>query len=139
VYGGTSKKFPLDDFVAGVVWPRSGVVEAVRFDDIDDDDRPEIVLIIRSVGSGGYLSADAFRYRARSLEFAVSVSDLDKGADPIQALRDKLKAPAERKSSIPSEMLQPSDLSFFEFQIPIRAASIALLDQSSIHNCFNLR
>ena len=91
-YGGASKKFPTDDFVAGLVRPRNGTVEAVKFDDVDGDDKPEIVVIIRSAGSGGYLSADAFRYRNRSLEFTGSVSDLDKKADPIQALRDKLKA-----------------------------------------------
>jgi len=97
VYGGTSKKFPLDDFVAGVVWPRNGIVEAVRFADIDGDDRSEIVVITRAVGSGGYLSADAFRYRARSLEWVVSVAALDKAADPIRALRDKFKVLTETK------------------------------------------
>jgi Periplasmic lysozyme inhibitor of I-type lysozyme len=97
VYGGTSKKFPLDDFVAGVVWPRNGVVEAVRFADIDGDDRSEIVVITRAVGSGGYLSADAFRYRARSLEWVVSVAAFDKAADPIRALRDKFKVLRETK------------------------------------------
>jgi PliI/PliC-like inhibitor of I-type lysozyme len=92
IYGGASKKFPTDDFVAGLVRPRNGTVEAVRFDDIDGDDKPEVVVIIRSAGSGGYVSADAFRYRNRSIEFIGSVSDLDKKTDPIQALRDKLKA-----------------------------------------------
>jgi hypothetical protein len=139
VYGGTSKKFSTEDFVVGLIRPRNGTIEALRFDDIDGDDGPEIVVIMRSVGSGGYLSADAFRYRTRSLEFVISVSDLDKGMDPIWALRDKLKGVAERKSSITPEMLQPSDLSFFEFQTPIRAPSVALLDPSPIYNCFNLR
>jgi hypothetical protein len=97
VYGGTSKKSPTDDFVVGVIRPRNGAVEAVRFDDIDDDDRPEIVVIIRSAGSGGYLSADAFRYRARSLEWVVSVAALDKAVDPIRALRDKFKVLTETK------------------------------------------
>jgi len=96
-FGGTSKQFPLDDFVAGVVWPRNGIVEAVRFADIDGDDRSEIVVITRAVGSGGYLSADAFRYRARSLEWVVSVTALDKAADPIRALRDKFKLLTETK------------------------------------------
>ncbi len=93
VYGGSSKKFPTDDFVAGLIRPRNGTVEAVRFDDIDGDDRPEILVLIRSVGSGGYLSADAFRYRARSLEWVASVSGLDKVADPVQALRSKFNVP----------------------------------------------
>ena len=92
IYGGASKKFPTDDFVAGLVRPRNGTVEAVKFADVDGDDKPEIVVIIRAAGSGGYVSADAFRYRNRSIEFIGSVSDLDKKMDPIQALRDKLKA-----------------------------------------------
>ena len=98
IYSGLSSKFPFDDFVAGIVMPRDGAVEDVKFHDLDGDGRPEVVVIVRSVGSGGYLSADAFRYRTRSLEFAVSVSDLDKRADPIQALRDKLKVPAENRT-----------------------------------------
>jgi hypothetical protein len=76
VYGGASKNSPTDDFVAGVIWSRKGIIEAVRFDDIDGDDKPEIVVITRSVGSGGYLSVDAFRYRGRLLEWVVSASDL---------------------------------------------------------------
>lgn len=91
VYGGSSKKFPLDDFVVGFVRPRNGTVEAVRFADVDGDGRPEIVVIIRAAGSGGYLSADAFRYQTKSLEFVLSVSDLDKRADPMEALRGKFK------------------------------------------------
>jgi len=94
IYSGRSSKFPFDDFIAGIVMRRNGAVEAVKFPDLDGDGKPEVVVIVRAVGSGGYLSADAFRYRNRSLEFAVAVSDLDKRADPIQALRDKLKLPA---------------------------------------------
>jgi hypothetical protein len=93
VYGGASKTSPTDDFIGGIIRPRNGTIEAVKFEAIDGDDGPEIVVIIRSVGSGGYLSADAFRYQSGSLEWILSVSDLDKEADPIQALRDKAAAP----------------------------------------------
>jgi hypothetical protein len=57
------------------------------------------VVIIRSVGSGGYLSADAFRYQSGSLEWILSVLDLDKEADPIQALRAKARSPTNGPSN----------------------------------------
>jgi hypothetical protein len=65
---------------------------------LDGDDNTEIIVVIRSVGSGGYLSADAFRFRAGSLEWVVSVSDLEKEGDTIQALRDKFNVPIESRS-----------------------------------------
>lgn len=125
VYGGSSKQFPLDDFLFGLVRPRNGTVEEVRFHDVDDDGRAEIVVIIRAAGSGGYLSADAFRYRTKSLEFIASVSDLDKGADPIQALRDKLTVTTRRRTSTKS-IRDP------------RLISIAM-DQSPIYTWLTLR
>lgn len=87
VYAGSSKKFPTDDFIAGLIQPRNGTVEAVRFADIDGDDKPEIVVMMSSAGSAGYVSADAFHYESRSLLFVASVANLDRRADPIQALR----------------------------------------------------
>lgn len=90
VYGGSSRKYPLDDFVAGTIRPRKGAVERVLVDTVDHN-AIEIVVVVRSVGTGGYLSADAFRYRAKSLVWVASVKDLDKRADPLVALRDKSK------------------------------------------------
>ena len=98
VYGGAAKKFPTDDFIVGVIRPRNGTIEAVRFESVDGDDSREIVVIMRAVGSGGYVSADAFRYRERSLQWVASVADLDKRLDPIQALRDKIKIDGGRQS-----------------------------------------
>jgi hypothetical protein len=103
VYSGRSNEFPIDEFILGVVRPRNGIVECVRFEDVDGDDRSEILVIICSVGSG-YFPSDAFRYGARSLELIASVADRDKVAEPIRALRDKFKVTAESKSSTPSEM-----------------------------------
>ena len=42
---------------------------------------------VQSAGSGGYLSAEAFRYGKRSLARLGSVSGLAPGADPVAALR----------------------------------------------------
>ena len=86
VYEGGSKKFPTDRFVSGQIRPRNGAIEAVRFADVDGDQNSEIVVVIRSVGSAGYVSADAFRYHLRSLRLVASVSELEPEADPIQEL-----------------------------------------------------
>jgi hypothetical protein len=90
IYGGLSRKYPLDDFIAGAVRPRKGVIERVLVDAVDHN-AIEIVVVIRSVGTGGYLSADFFRYRAKSLVWVASVAGLDKRADPLVALREKSK------------------------------------------------
>ena len=91
IYGGGSSQFPTDDFITGIVRPRDGTIEAVHFIDMDGDNRAVLVVLMRSAGSGGYLAADAFRYRNRSIELIGSVAGIDKAADGIQALRDKLE------------------------------------------------
>jgi hypothetical protein len=91
LYGGAANKFSTDDFIVGVIRPRNGTIEAVRFASVDGDDSREIVVIMRAVGSGGYVSADAFRYSKGSLEWVASVANLDKRSDPVQALRDKIR------------------------------------------------
>jgi hypothetical protein len=90
IYGGSSRKYPLDDFVAGTIRPRSGAIERVLVDSVGGN-AIEMIVVMRSAGTGGYLSADAFRYRAKSLTWVASVAGLDKGADPLVALRNKSK------------------------------------------------
>ncbi|HEY7165983.1 MAG TPA: PliI family lysozyme inhibitor of I-type lysozyme [Candidatus Binatia bacterium] len=99
VYGGKSKKFPTDDFITGVIRPRNGRVEDVKFEDVDNDGKRDIIVIIRSAGSGGYISADAFHYEKRELELIGSVSDLDKNTDPVQGLRDKLRLLSKNRTA----------------------------------------
>jgi PliI/PliC-like inhibitor of I-type lysozyme/VCBS repeat protein len=94
IYKKRSGKFPTDEFIAGIVRPRNGTIEAVQFADVDGDGRPDVAVLMRSAGSGGYLAADAFRYSHRSLELIGSVAGLGKAADVIAALRDQLKSPA---------------------------------------------
>jgi hypothetical protein len=88
IYGGSSQKYPLDDFVTGTIRPRDGAIERIKVDSIGSGNQVEIIVVIRSVGTGGYLSADAFRYRAKSLVLVASVAGLDKRADPTVALRE---------------------------------------------------
>ena len=81
---------PGDDttfFVTGVIRERDGTIEKVELADIDGDGKPEIIVTVRCVGTGSYLSADAFAFEKKRLWLRASVADLAKDADPIAALK----------------------------------------------------
>jgi len=80
-------EYPTDYFLYGTIRPREGNIETVTIQDINGNGIEEIVVIIRSVGTGGYLSADAFQCQSKQLKLIASVSDLEKIADPIKALK----------------------------------------------------
>ncbi|MFM8939687.1 MAG: PliI family lysozyme inhibitor of I-type lysozyme [Phenylobacterium sp.] len=86
LYKAGDPSFPYDAFIAGAVRPRDGTLEALNFADIDRDGRPEVIVVARSAGSGGYLSADAFRLQKDALVLAASKSGLPADADPVAAL-----------------------------------------------------
>lgn len=90
IYAGANRRHPYDDFVAGVVRPRNGALADILLSDLDRDGSPEIVIVIRSAGTGRYISADAFRLQGTSLSLVESVSGLTKDADPVAALEAKL-------------------------------------------------
>lgn len=86
---------PGDDttfFVTGVIRERDGSIEKVELADIDGDGKPEIIVTVRCVGTGSYLSAHAFAFDKKHLWLRASVADLAKDADPVAALKNaKLK------------------------------------------------
>ena len=55
VYSGRNPAFPFDDFVAGVILPRRGVLQRVCALPAGEAQQP-VAVIVRSVGTGGYLS-----------------------------------------------------------------------------------
>jgi hypothetical protein len=73
-------------YQSGILLERDGSIEDVRLADIDGDGRDEIVVIIRSVGSGGYLSAQSLSFANNCIEARTKVTNLPKDADPIAAL-----------------------------------------------------
>lgn len=79
--------WPYDAFAFGLVRTRDGVIEALLFSDLDGDDAREVIVVIRSAGSGGYLLADAFALRGRRLDLVGHVDGLLGNADPVAALR----------------------------------------------------
>ena len=75
-------------FTSGLVSARDGVVEKVMLADVDSDDLPEIIVVVRSVGTGSYLSAHAFGIgKDQKLVLLASVAGLKSTADPVSALR----------------------------------------------------
>jgi len=77
-------------FLSGVIRPRDGVVERAVLADVDGDRRSEIVVIVRSVGTGGYLAAHAFAQAGDEIVFRAAVQDLAPDADPVAALRESM-------------------------------------------------
>lgn len=54
-------------FVAGIIRERDGYIEKVKLVDIDGNRKTELVVIVRNVGTGSYLSADAFAFDKKRL------------------------------------------------------------------------
>jgi hypothetical protein len=74
-------------FMAGLIRARDGVIEKALLADINGDKQPEVVVMVRSVGTGSYQSAHAFAIEKDKLVFLAAVQDLAPEADPVAALR----------------------------------------------------
>jgi len=74
-------------FSCGLVMARDGSIEEVVLTDIDGGKNPEIVVVVRSAGSGGYLSAHALAFEGGKLVFIASVQGLPADGDYRQALQ----------------------------------------------------
>lgn len=59
--------------------------------DIYGDQQQEIVVTVRSVGTGGYLSAHAFAVAKDKLVFLAAAEGLAVDSDPVAALRKSSK------------------------------------------------
>ena len=81
------KGFDLDAYLSGVLCQREGGVESVSSADIDGDGRPELIVAMRSAGSGGWRSGVALTVRESRVEVVARVDDLPAGADVVRALR----------------------------------------------------
>ena len=81
------KGFELDAYLGGALCQRDGVVESVSSGDIDGDGLPEVIVAVRSAGSGGWLSGVALAVRGSQVEIVARAEDLPAGADLVRALR----------------------------------------------------
>jgi hypothetical protein len=78
-------------FTSGLVRARDGAVEKVMLADINGDQQQEVVVTIRSIGTGNYISAHAFAVTNDKLVFLAEVEGLAANADPVAALRKSIK------------------------------------------------
>jgi len=88
IYFADRAEFPFDNFITGIYRPRDGAVEKVFFGDLNEDGQEEIIITIRSVGTGSYLSADAFSWDQKTLAFFTSVEGLAPDVNFMDALRN---------------------------------------------------
>lgn len=77
-------------FTSGLVRARDGVVEEIILANIDKEENKEVIVTVRSVGTGNHLSAHAFSVAKEKLVFLGMVSGLAADADPIPALRKSM-------------------------------------------------
>lgn len=87
LYAVGNPEFPYDDFVHGLVMARDGFVEKILLEDLDADGRKELVVLVRSAGTGGYLSAQSFKATRDQIHPFRAVADLPALADPLEQLR----------------------------------------------------
>jgi hypothetical protein len=74
-------------FTAGLIRAREGTIHKVVLADIDDNHKPDIIVIVISVGTGSYISAHAFSFDNTKLTFLAAVEGLPPKTDPVEALR----------------------------------------------------
>ncbi len=86
IYQILDPKYPYDNYVAGMLVPRDGSIEALKAKDINGDGVEEIIVITRVAGSGSYISAVAYEYNGEKLNVIASVNDLMPDIDPIESL-----------------------------------------------------
>ena len=90
LYDLTTPDFPTDNFVSGIVRARDGTVQSIEKADINKDGEKDLVVLIRSAGSGGYLQAEAFRFGGGEVEVIASVLDLDPKAKYLEKLKSMI-------------------------------------------------
>lgn len=79
-------------FLSGVVRQREGVLEQVLIAPLEAAEAPSVIVTMRSVGSGSYLSADAFKVVGNALVLHASIASAPADTDLIKALQASLRA-----------------------------------------------
>lgn len=78
-------------FTTGLIHARDGTLEKVLLADVNGDRQPDIVVVARSAGTGGWLSAYAFSATDDRLALVATVHGLHAHADPLAALQARYR------------------------------------------------
>jgi len=78
-------------FRTGLIHAREGAVEKVILADVAGDAQLEIIVTVRSVGTGNYISAQSFSIDKELLVLTNTVENLPPEANPVTALQELSK------------------------------------------------
>jgi hypothetical protein len=76
-----SQNFDVDDFVAGIILERDGVIEKVEMLDLDGGSSKELIISVRCAGSGAYLSGFALTLRNETVQVLAQDPGMRKDAN----------------------------------------------------------
>lgn len=78
-------------FSSGFIRARDGAIEKLILADVDEDEKQELIVVVRSVGTGNYLSAHTFSVSENKLAFRSVVEGLAADDDPVTAVKLNIK------------------------------------------------
>lgn len=84
-------EWPFDNYVDGDVRVRDGSIDQLLFEDLNNDQKLDLVVVMRSAGSGNYQNADGYVLSQGGIAFLKSVEGLAKDANPLEAMSRALK------------------------------------------------
>lgn len=87
LYANDNPQSPYDEFIAGIICKREGILKSFILNDLDGDGTEEIIIVTQNGRSHGHLSANALKISHDTLVKAASVS----GESNIQALLTRLE------------------------------------------------
>lgn len=90
LYASAEKQDETTFFQDGLIHARDGVIERVLLEEISGDDRPEIIVVARSVGSGNYLAGYAFAYGSEQLTLLAFLEGMSPEKNPAAELRHRM-------------------------------------------------
>jgi hypothetical protein len=86
----------VDDFAGGILLERDGQIEKVELLDLDGDSTNELIISVRSAGSGGYLSGFALGLKGKSVQILAQDLGMLQDADVASELRKMLQGKSKK-------------------------------------------